>query len=530
MSRAPACIGLLVAAGLFLPAPSALGQIGMGAGSTSPRTAVKASPTAATRLYVKTIPAGAEVTVDGERLGTSDGLFLVPAGTRRVSVQFDGQDPEVRQVEVVAGRITRVEIACAADDPAAGIGPAAAAAPAPGGGGASDVAATDDCVVLKSPRAAPVTPDPLSKLDGQFAKPVNLDCRAMSLHDVVTRIGAAGGVKTMIDRQALADAGTDPDRPITFTVAGIALASALDALCEQEGLAWKVRDEAVEFTTGEAAAMHVSPQVFDISDLIIGPAAQVETFGHRLENVIPVDDWTVDNWTAASKANKTLRVDTTYDESFLLVRQTWLYQRRIAAILERLRRLKATPAGKRTPLAGEGYWSDAAAARAARMALGTVVAAEFDAVPLADVVARLAERAGVPIAVDLRALEDADCDPATPVTVRLTDKPLGEVLEEVLDDLDLAVSLSHDRLVVTTKRAADRRLTVAVYPVDRWIGNGRSLQKLIDLLEANVTPIKHMGLATVALAIPIAGDPTCLVIAHTTAGHREVDAFLQMLP
>lgn len=525
MSRAPACIGLLVAAGLFLPAPSALGQIGMGAGSTSPRTAVKASPTAATRLYVKTIPAGAEVTVDGERLGTSDGLFLVPAGTRRVSVQFDGQDPEVRQVEVVAGRITRVEIACAADDPAAGIGPAAAAAPAPGGGGASDVAATDDCVVLKSPRAAPVTPDPLSKLDGQFAKPVNLDCRAMSLHDVVTRIGAAGGVKTMIDRQALADAGTDPDRPITFAVAGIALASALDALCEQEGLAWTVRDEAVEVTTLQAAAEHVSPQIFAISDLLTGPAAQVDWFGHVLQNVLPLV-----TWPEAGKANKTLRVDTTAAESFLLVRQAWRDQRRIAAILARLRQLKATPAGKRTPIAGEGYWSDAAAARAARTALGTVVAAEFDAVPLADVVARLAERAGVPIAVDLRALEDGDCDPATPVTVQLTDQPLGEVLEAVLDDLDLAVSLSHDRLVVTTKQAADRRLTVAVYPVDRWIGNGRSLHMLVDLLETNVTPLKWLALENAAVARPIAGDPTCLVIAHTTAGHREVDAFLQMLP
>lgn len=519
MSRAASCIGLLVAAGSFLGATSAPGQIGLGA-ANPPLAAVQQSPDATTRLYVKTIPAGAEVTVDGERLGTSDALFLVPAGMRRVSVQFDGQEPEVRQVEVAAGRITRVEIACAADDPAAGIGAVAA-----GGFPAGDVAAPGDRVVLQSPRAAPVTRARLSKIDDQLAKPVNLDFRARPLHDVVTRIGAAGGVKTMIDRQSLTDAGADPDRTITFTVMGIPLASALDALCEQEQLGWTVRDDAVEVTTLQAAAEHVSPHVFDISDLIMGPAAKVEPFGHVLQNVLPLV-----TWPEPGKADKTLRVDTTGDGCRLLVRQAWRDQRRIAAILARLRQLKARPVDKRTPIAGEGYWSDTAAARAARTALGTVVAAEFDQAPLADVVARLAERAGVPIALDVRALEDACCDPATRVTVRLVNEPLVQVLDAVLDDLDLAVSLSHDRLVVTSKKAADRRLTVAIYPVDRWIGNGRSLQTLVELLEGSVTPRTFVSLENAAVARPMVGDPTCLVIAHTTAGHRAIDAFLQMLP
>jgi hypothetical protein len=72
--------------------------------------AVESTPSPTTRLYVRTLPPGATVTVDGESLGTSDGLFLVPPGVRKVSVELDGYGPQVRQIEVRQGWISRVEI------------------------------------------------------------------------------------------------------------------------------------------------------------------------------------------------------------------------------------------------------------------------------------------------------------------------------------------------------------------------------------------------------------------------------------
>ena len=63
-------------------------------------------PTPATRLYVRTVPPGARVILDGKPLGTSEGLFLVPPGVARITIELDGHQPEVRQIEIQAARIT----------------------------------------------------------------------------------------------------------------------------------------------------------------------------------------------------------------------------------------------------------------------------------------------------------------------------------------------------------------------------------------------------------------------------------------
>ncbi len=76
---------------------------------------VSASPvhqgeTPSTRLYICTVPRGAEVAVDGKLLGRSDDLFLVPSGVRSVTVELDGYVPEVRRVEVRDGWIERITV------------------------------------------------------------------------------------------------------------------------------------------------------------------------------------------------------------------------------------------------------------------------------------------------------------------------------------------------------------------------------------------------------------------------------------
>ena len=63
---------------------------------------------AKTELYVRTIPSGAKVSVDGKLLGTTDGLFSISAGTREVVVRLEGFDTEERTVTVRGGKITRL--------------------------------------------------------------------------------------------------------------------------------------------------------------------------------------------------------------------------------------------------------------------------------------------------------------------------------------------------------------------------------------------------------------------------------------
>jgi len=71
---------------------------------------VEKARTPQTRLYVRTVPPGAKVTVDGEEIGKSDDLFLVPPGVRKVTVELDGYDPKDLELEVPEGWIKRVVV------------------------------------------------------------------------------------------------------------------------------------------------------------------------------------------------------------------------------------------------------------------------------------------------------------------------------------------------------------------------------------------------------------------------------------
>ncbi|MBN2291662.1 MAG: PEGA domain-containing protein [Pirellulales bacterium] len=62
-----------------------------------------------TELYVRTVPSGAEVLIDGKRVGTSNDLFEVKPGTRKVEVKLDGYEPAEKEAIVAATRIERVE-------------------------------------------------------------------------------------------------------------------------------------------------------------------------------------------------------------------------------------------------------------------------------------------------------------------------------------------------------------------------------------------------------------------------------------
>ena len=77
---------------------------------TADEKQVTTRPEPTTRLYVRTMPPGAKIVLDGEELGTSNGLFLVPPGVKEITLKMDGYDPKRETVEVHDGRITRVEL------------------------------------------------------------------------------------------------------------------------------------------------------------------------------------------------------------------------------------------------------------------------------------------------------------------------------------------------------------------------------------------------------------------------------------
>ncbi len=62
-------------------------------------------------LYVRTVPDGAAVLVDGKQVGKSNDLFEVEPGKRKIEVKLDGYEPSRKKVTVPAARIKRVVFA-----------------------------------------------------------------------------------------------------------------------------------------------------------------------------------------------------------------------------------------------------------------------------------------------------------------------------------------------------------------------------------------------------------------------------------
>jgi len=63
-----------------------------------------------TRLYVRTVPSGATVFLDGQELGMSDGLFEAPPGEHEVRIVLAGHYAATHHVSIPANEITRLTV------------------------------------------------------------------------------------------------------------------------------------------------------------------------------------------------------------------------------------------------------------------------------------------------------------------------------------------------------------------------------------------------------------------------------------
>ena len=74
--------------------------------AAEPTLEKKETPT--THLYVRTVPPGARLTLNGSPLGQSDGLFAVSPGEAAILAELDGYESQTRPVKIVAKEVTRV--------------------------------------------------------------------------------------------------------------------------------------------------------------------------------------------------------------------------------------------------------------------------------------------------------------------------------------------------------------------------------------------------------------------------------------
>jgi hypothetical protein len=102
------------------------------------------------------------------------------------------------------------------------------------------------------------------RISDALDEPTEMDFIETPLKDVVESLKIRHGIDIMLDAKAITDAGGAPDMPITLSVQGRSLRSALRMLLHDHDMAFKLTDEVLLITTADSAAL----RSYDVSDLI----------------------------------------------------------------------------------------------------------------------------------------------------------------------------------------------------------------------------------------------------------------------
>ena len=121
------------------------------------------------------------------------------------------------------------------------------------------------------PRVVPVAesiPESEQRIYAELEEPTTLEFITVALSDVVLNLSDRHRIPIMLDRRALEAAGVEASHPITSSVTGVKLRTALETMLKPIGLTWTVRDEVLLITTPEVARANRKTFVYAVPDLM----------------------------------------------------------------------------------------------------------------------------------------------------------------------------------------------------------------------------------------------------------------------
>lgn len=98
--------------------------------------------------------------------------------------------------------------------------------------------------------------------------PAALDCTEAALADVLDDLRYKHLVAIHLDKKALEDVGIGLDTPITFSISGVPLRSALGLMLKELNLTWTIKSGVLLITTEEEAESILVTKTYDVGDLL----------------------------------------------------------------------------------------------------------------------------------------------------------------------------------------------------------------------------------------------------------------------
>lgn len=95
-----------------------------------------------------------------------------------------------------------------------------------------------------------------------------LDFAEQPLTDVINYLKQRHEIEIQLDNKALTDAGVGSDTPITRSIKGITLESALDLILTELDLTWVIHDEVLFITSKSQAKKMIETRIYPVRDLV----------------------------------------------------------------------------------------------------------------------------------------------------------------------------------------------------------------------------------------------------------------------
>jgi hypothetical protein len=189
------------------------------------------------------------------------------------------------------------------------------------------------CVVgANSPSAA--------KIEKAMASPLRsagLDFSDQALKDVAHVIEEEYGFPVRLDVPALDEIGIGPDEPVTFSMRGISLRSALRLMLQQLQLTYLIHNEVLFITTPEAADQQLRICVYDVRE-IVGPAKD-QSVDELIDAVVACV--ASESWAENGGGEAEIRW---LQPGFLVISQTQAVHEEVHALLATIRNVRKRPA------------------------------------------------------------------------------------------------------------------------------------------------------------------------------------------
>jgi hypothetical protein len=375
-----------------------------------------------------------------------------------------------------------------------------------------------------------------------LARPAACDFAETPLSDVADQLEEMCKISIELDYRALEEVGIGHDTPVTLHIRDVSLGAALKLMLRPMDMTFVIRDEVLLITTPEEAETELVTRIYPVADLVRGRNAEdslidgeedapdFEPLMDVITSIVTPTFWEEVGGPGA--------IDAFPSGECLVVSQLETGHEEIASLLTGLRKLQAderakpgTPASEALAVADFFEPVRPKLRASLKKEVGMMTFAER---PLTEVVDILAEKHGVPIRIDRKALEEVGIDPQGQlISARLDGEPLAEALRRMLEPYDLTWMLKHEVIMITTPEEEESELTTLIYPVGDLVGRRETVaegdggssvaDELSEAIERSVRPTTWESVGGPgAIELSLLPFAAALVVSQTEEAHQEI--------